>query len=162
MASYGTDEALVNAFLERSKGFSYRDRGEFVGVSRGTIQRWVTGEIGELRHATRRSLEKWLAQPAVEQQAGATDVRGKKSRAKPVLDTLARSGEIRRGDAHLGVGSRIAIILDTADDEAWTREELVEALERVREWGEEAERLIADLYAQLRARDRDDPGSDDS
>lgn len=56
-----TDEDLVNAFVASTSGYSLREAGELAGVSHGTVDRWRKGQIGELKPATRRALEDYLA-----------------------------------------------------------------------------------------------------
>lgn len=55
-----TDEDLITAFVKATSGYSLREAGAFVGVSRGSIQRWRRGEIGDLQPATRRAVSDWL------------------------------------------------------------------------------------------------------
>lgn len=83
------------------------------------------------------------------------------SRATPFLDTLSRPGEVRRFDGHLGLGSRVAMALRMAEADDWGEDELIETLQRVQEWGEQADEELARLYRAERERERgDDPTGD--
>lgn len=144
--------ALRNADGER---LTQAELAERVDVSARTIVAWENdqrrpqGEFLErLAKALGRSPE-WIE--GGEGGAGP-------SRATPVLDMLDRAPEIRRFDGHLGIGSRVAMALDYAETQSFTRDELLEILQRTRGWAEEAERTIDDLYSKLRHRDREGDG----
>lgn len=140
-----------------------------IGIRRENISHWETGKAmpsGENLVALARALgvtPEWIlhgeeSQPTlgIVRESGA---QFGTSRATPILDMLSRSAEMRRFSGHIGIGSRVAMALDYAQRGGWNRAELLETFERVREWAEEAERTINDLYHQLR--DRGGPSDPD-
>lgn len=151
-------ERLVEAFLARIEGMglSQNEVGDSIeGVTQTDVWRWTSGRYERLSAKKARALRRFLGEDA------APVVTPSSSRATVTLDTLSRAGEIRRFDGHLGIGSRVAIVLKTAEVDDWNRGELLEALERIQSWADEAEVELSRLHRELRRRERsDDPGGD--
>lgn len=142
--------------LIAGSGRASKDLAQAIGVAPTTVSKWVGGKqrvSWEHLTALARELDVSVSEIVTGERQPKPDT---PSRVKALADR--EPSGIRRFDMHVGLGSRIAIAIDEAQDNDFTREELFGLLEEIRGWGEEAERTINGLYQELRrlSRSKDD------